>query len=296
MVIRTGAIQHSYISPTTNPQLMKNILIPTDFTVFSKSALRAGAYIASKSGATVHILNICQVPEDWNRLSADQQMRYPEIEARLVDSELKLEKISKDPLFTGLKVKSYVQGGSPYRKIVEFAEQNKIDLIIMGAHGINEGDGPFIGSTAQRVIRIAPCLVLSVKKSFKPASLKKIVFASNFSEPNLSKPFRSIKNFALAIQARVELVHINTPYNFHSTDSIEKSMRDFANPHRELKPGFFIQNDFTTEAGIVNISNKIKANLIALVTHNRKGRSSYLLGVTETVLMHSEIPVLSQVM
>jgi nucleotide-binding universal stress UspA family protein len=275
---------------------MKNILIPTDFSAFSKSAMRTGAYIASKTDATVHLLNVFQAPEDWNRLSVQQQQRFPEIEGRMVDSDMKLEKLSKEPLFTGLDVRTTVLGGSAYRMIIDYAEKHKIDLIVMGAHGMNELEGPFIGSTAQKVVRVAPCLVLSVKRNFKPASLKKIVFPSNFAEPDLAKSFKYIKNFAQDIGAKVDFVHINTPYNFHDTESTEKSMREFATPHRDLKPGFFIQNDFTTEAGIVNVSKKIKANMVALVTHNRKGRSNYLLGVTETVLLHSDIPVLSQVM
>ena len=258
--------------------------------------MRTAAYIASKTDATIHLLNIFHAPEDWNRLSVQQQQRFPEIEGRMVDADLKLEKLSKEPLFSGLDVKTSVLGGSAYRMIVEYAEKHKIDLIVMGAHGMNELEGPFIGSTAQKVVRIAPCLVLSVKKNFKPTSLKKLVFASNFDEPNLAKSFKPIKNFALDIGAKVDFVHINTPYHFHDTDTSEKSMREFAAPHHDLKPNFFIQNDFTTEAGIVNISKKIKANMVALVTHNRKGRSNYLLGVTETVLLHSDVPVLSQVM
>ena len=258
--------------------------------------MRTGAYIASKTEVTIHLLNICQAPEDWNRLSATQMQRFPEIEGRIVESELRLQKIITEPMFSGLDVKISVMGGSAYRQIVDYAEKFKIDLIVMGAHGMNELEGPFIGSTAQKVVRVAPCLVLSVKKNFKPASLKRIVFASNYSEPNLVKSFKSIKTFAQDIGAKVDFVHINTPYNFHDTDTIEKTMREFAIPHRELKPSFFIQNDYTTEAGIVNISKKIKANMVALVTHNRKGRSNYMLGVTETVLLHAEMPVLSQVM
>lgn len=275
---------------------MKNILIPTDFSSFSKSAMRTGAYIASKTDATIHLLNICQAPEDWNRLSVTQMQRFPEIESRIVESELRLEKTLSEPIFSGLDVKTCVMGGSAYRQILDYAEKFKIDLIVMGAHGNNESDGPFIGSTAQKVLRVAPCLVLSVKKNFKPASLKKLVFASSYNEFSLTKSFKAIKSFALDIGAKVDFVHINTPTSFHDSDTIEKNMREFALPHRDLKPNFFIHNDYSTETGIVNLAKKIKANMIALVTHNRKGRSNYMLGVTETVLLHSEMPVLSQVM
>jgi nucleotide-binding universal stress UspA family protein len=275
---------------------MKSILIPTDFSPFSMSAVKTGVYIARKTGASIHLLNICQTPEEWDRLKVEQQQRFPEIEGRIVEAEIKVQKLSEDPLFKDLTVFTAVVGGTPPRKIIDYAEKFKIDLIVIGAHGFNEAEGPFIGSTAQKIVRMAPCLVLSVKKNFKPTSLKKLIFACDFQDAKSKDPFKSIKKFALDIGARIDFAYINTPSHFQDSQTIEENLQKYAQAHHDLKPGFFVQNDYSTEGGIVNVSKRVKANMVALVTHNRKGKSNYLLGVTETVLFHSDVPVLSKVM
>ncbi len=276
---------------------MKSILIPTDFSVYAKSALRTGAHIAEQTGASIHLLTICKAPEEWNRLKVEQQQKYPNIEANIVEAEIKLQKLAEDPVLKNMNVFTTVTGGAPYEQIVAYAEKLKIDLIVMGAHGENDTDGPFIGSTAQRVLRRAPGLVLSVKKNFKPRKLKNMVFASDFhTSAELNNAFRNIKKFITALKGNLKLVYINTPAHFQDSDTIENNMTTFAALHKELKPGIVTFSDFHTEPGIVKASKKIKADMICLTTHNRKLKSNYLLGVTETVLFHSDIPVLSQVL
>jgi Universal stress protein UspA and related nucleotide-binding proteins len=275
---------------------MKSILIPVDFSPFSITACKTGAYIAEKTGATLHLLHIAQAPEDWEKMAVAQQQKYPQIEGAIVDGEIKLDRFAQNPLFGSLDVATHIYGGVAYKQIVAFAEKYKMDLIIMGAHGVSESDGLFIGSTAQKVIRIAPCPVLSVKKQFKPVSLKKIVFASDFEEEGLKESFKAIKTFATGINAKIDYAYVNTPHKFVDSTTIEKRVKNFVSNQSKTKPNLFIHNDYSKEEGILNISKKVKANVLALVTHNRKGKSNYLLGVTETLLFHSDIPVLSQVM
>ncbi len=275
---------------------MKNILIPVDFSPFSVTACKTGAYIASKTGATIHLLHIAQAPEDWEKMPVAQQQRHPQIEGAIVDGEIKLDKFAQHPMFNSLDVSTHIFGGIAYKQIISFAERHKMDLIIMGAHGVSESDGLFIGSTAQKVIRVSPCPVLSVKKHFKPVSLKKILFASDFEEEKMKESFKGIKNFASGINAKLDYTFVNTPNKFVDSTTIEKRIRTFAATQSKNRPNIFIHNDYSKEEGILNISKKLRANVLALVTHNRKGKSNYLLGVTETLLFHSEIPVLSQVM
>ena len=144
-------------------------------------------------------------------------------------------------------------------------------------------------------MRIAHCPVLSVKKNFNPGTLKRILFASDFEETGSGNSFKLIKNFALDIGAKIDFAFVNTPQKFVDTDTIEKRIKDFSSTQREIKPHIFIHNDFTKEAGIINLTKKLKSNVVALVTHNRKGKKNYAFGITETILFYSDIPVLSQV-
>lgn len=275
---------------------MKNIVIPVDFSAFSVTACKTGAHIAQKTGAAIHLLYVAQAPEDWEKMPVMQQQRFPEIEANIVEGEIKLDKFAQNPMFQSLPVSYRVIGGIAHKQIVQFAEKYRMDLIIMGAHGVSESDGLFIGSTAQKVVRVAPCPVLSVKKHFKPVSLKKILFTSDFEEDGLKESFKSIRTLATGIDAKIDYAFINTPSGFVDTATIEKRVKGFIPTAKNGKPSLFIYNDYEKEEGILNVSKKLKSNVLALVTHNRKGKSNYLLGVTETLLFHSDIPVLSQVM
>lgn len=275
---------------------MKHILIPVDFSVFSSTACKTGAFIAKQNGATIHLLFIAQAPEDWAEMSVLQQQKYPEIEGNIVDGEIKLDRLAQHVMFRDVNVEIHIVGGVAYKKINEFATRHKMDLIIMGAHGSNESNSLFIGSTAQKVIRVAPCPVLSVKKDFKPVSMKKILFASDFESESMGESFRTVKNFSQSIGGKIDIAYINTPSQFLDTASIEKKMDEFSKVCSAPKINRFIYNDTTKEEGVINLGKRIKANVLALATHNRKGKRNYLLGVTETILFHSDLPVLSQVM
>ncbi|MFN3839909.1 MAG: universal stress protein [Cyclobacteriaceae bacterium] len=274
---------------------MKNILIPFDFSKYAQSAAKTGASLARKTGAQINLLHVVYAPPEWDRMPVGMQQGYPEIEARMVEAEIKLDKVAASALFNGLTVQTFVYSGVAHEQIVQFAKAYKMDIIIMGAHGAGESDKLFVGSTAQHVLRKSSIPVLSVKKEYAPKPLKKILFPTNFEESSLS-PLNTVKNLAADLKASISLLFVNTPFNFYDTPSAESKMSDLVPVQRAVKFYSFIYNDFDKEKGILNFAKRHKMDLIAMVTHNRKGRPNYQLGVTETLLYHTNIPVLSMVM
>ncbi len=271
---------------------MKNILVPIDFSLYSLSAARAAAAIALKSGSNIHLLHITDIPIGWNKQSIIQQQKHPILKGRLVEAESKLDKFANLPIFKNCKVGTVVQGGVPFEQIMIFAKQNKITLIVMGVHGVGDSQMKFIGSTAQRVIRTAPCPVLGVKKNYNFGSLKKILFASDFDE-DVSSQVNTIKNLASDFGANIDFAYINTASHFVDDDTMQAHMKNFVIVQKRVKFHTVIQNSKEKEVGIIECAKKRNANMIAMATHLRKGKSSYLMGVTESVLFHSKVPVLS---
>lgn len=274
---------------------MKKILIPIDFSPYAASAARTGLFLARRTGAELHFLHVVSGPEDWNRMSVRRQQEDPEMEGRMVDAQIKLEKFATNTIFKGIELITHIRTGVPYQQIIELADEEKTDLIIVGAHGEGESNTVFIGSTAQRVLRVAPCPVLSVKKNFTPSSFKRILFPSDFEE-NVNPAFRNVSKLAALLKGSIALTFINTPGNFVDSESIEKRMKKFLIPRDEIKIHALVYNDYNKETGIANAAKKANANMIAMVTHNRKGKPGYLLGITETLLFHTETPVLSIVL
>ncbi len=274
---------------------MKNILIPFDFSKYAQSAARTGANLARKTGAQVNLLHVVYAPAEWDRMPVGVQQTFPEIESSMVEAEIKLDKFAASDVFKGVSTQTFVYSGVAHEQISRFAKAYKMDLIIMGAHGAGESDKLFVGSTAQRVLRKSPVPVLSVKKEYIPKAIKKILFPTDFDEGGIQS-LNTVKNLAADLKAGITLLFVNTPFNFYDTPSAEAKMTDFIPVQRAIKFYSFIYNDFDREKGILNFSKRHKMDMIAMVTRNRKGRPNYQLGITETLLYHTDIPVLSMVM
>lgn len=274
---------------------MKSILIPTDYSPYATAAIQTGIYLAKKTGAELFLLNIFDAPPDWNRIPVEQQQAHPEIEGRMVEAEIKMDKLTSDKIFKGTKVTGIVRPGVIREEILRFANLYKCDLVIMGAHGRGESQRYFIGSQAQKVLRTSPCPVLSIKKDFKAHSIKNVIFAADFEE-NLIKVFGKMSGFIKATGAKVHLVYINTPTQFRETSTMEKGMAKLVAAYPELKLKGHIHNAKELIGGLLEFAEMHKGDVVAKVTHERKHKPGYDIGVTESLLFKSKAPVLSVVM
>ncbi len=272
---------------------MNTILVPTDFSPCAANALRVAALIARKSNAEIHLLHSVQTDIDWTHLPVDKRSHYPEILAKLDTAEKHLENEQWKSVLKGLKIHTHLSCGIIYDEIVHFANKKiKADLIVMGSHGRDEPNEIFIGSNTQKTIRLANCPVLTIKKSFKGRTFKKILFASDFSE-KMNEPFRKIQDVATAVSAKIEIVFVHTPNEIRSDEAIQQVIDSFITRYPDIKFSKAIQDNEMPEKGILDYSQLAKPDMISLLTHGNRHVPHYLLGVTETLAYHSSYPVLS---
>jgi len=138
---------------------LKRILVPIDFSEQSEKALRYAAKFAEQFGSTVTVLHVIQpvvYPADFGYpptvLESDEAMR------RQIDE--RLESMSR---VAGTNAESLVRVGQPYLEIAAAARELGADLIIVATHGRTGLKHVLLGSTAERVVRHAPCPVLTVR-------------------------------------------------------------------------------------------------------------------------------------
>jgi len=144
--------------------MFKRILVPIDFSEPSDAALDHARTLATRFGASLHLLHVA---EDPYRAFYSAEVFVPEIEG-LRDSILEdATRRMKDRLRTTERDEGAVTVsaiiGTPAGSIVEYAGGNDIDLIVMGTHGRGGMSHLFVGSVAERVVRMAPCPVLTVR-------------------------------------------------------------------------------------------------------------------------------------
>lgn len=139
------------------------ILVPLDFSVNSDRALDYAKGLAQKFDAALHLVHVCEVPtmmsasiEAYSLASTDWSQRLGE------DAEMQL--LALKARVTGVKVTTEVLFGNAALAIVDAALANNVDLIVMGTHGHGPVLHMVMGNVAERVVRHAPCPVLTVRE------------------------------------------------------------------------------------------------------------------------------------
>jgi nucleotide-binding universal stress UspA family protein len=140
---------------------LERILVPTDF---SDSARRALAYGCSFSREYQAELLLLHVVENLTVGYASDLFPVPLIEVFEEISgyaRAELGKLAETARGKGLAVRELLRQGKPSAEIVAAAREERADLIVLGTHGKGMLDKAIFGSTAERVIRKAPCPVLT---------------------------------------------------------------------------------------------------------------------------------------
>ena len=145
--------------------IIKNILVATDFGPASDTALRYGRALAGRFGARLHVLHVTEnvytaVASAYEYVSVPPSLQR-EIEASAVQQTQRL--VADEERQTGQAIATTVADVSPAAAIVEYAKRHDIDLLVLGTHGRGALSHLFMGSVAERVVRSAPCPVLTVR-------------------------------------------------------------------------------------------------------------------------------------
>lgn len=141
----------------------KTIVVPTDFSPASERAIMHARELAERFGASVLLLHVVEDPYAAAAWS-EAFLAMPDIREPLRQEALKrLEEAAS--AFAGLPTTMEAVVGTPAATIVKAAADRSADLIVMGTHGRSGVAHLLLGSVAERVIRLAPCPVLTVRES-----------------------------------------------------------------------------------------------------------------------------------
>ena len=162
---------------------MKKILVPCDFSDTAVQAFRFACEIASTSKGEVFVLNVVEVPVlHSSMLVPIQSYEKSLIKALKGKASRNFEKIKEK---WGGKVKIYlaVEPGSVAATIGKFVKKKRIDLIVAGTHGASGLKEFFIGSNAEKIVRLSTVPVFAIRKAVSISSIKSIVFPTTLQLP-----------------------------------------------------------------------------------------------------------------
>lgn len=196
---------------------VERILCPTDFSDFSERAFDYGLSLARQYNAQLYLLHIVRpviigypeyaIPDSVNEF-------YGELREH---AEEQLREFAKVHNKGGVHTTVVVEEGVVTESILDFAQENAVDMIVMGTHGRRGLQRLTLGSVTERVLRKAACPVLAVRRpahdfvvpgsKVEPVHLDKIMLCSDFSEYS-ERALQYAVSLATEYKSELSLVHV----------------------------------------------------------------------------------------
>lgn len=271
---------------------MKRILVPCDFEGPSQEAFRFASNLAARSGGEIRVLNVIDLPVVSESAYGIPQYAFsPELlndlkgEANKNFERLKaMAQVSVPVTFTSLP--------GPVRPVIrEYIKAQQIDLVVMGTHGASGWEEFFIGSNTEKIVRTSPVPVIALKKSVDFSSIKHIVLPSrlNLKQEHFMEKVVELQKF---FGATLHVLFVNTPDHFKRDQEARDAMNEVVKHYNLKDYTLNIRNDPYEEDGILHFAKEIKADMVAMSTHSRRGLAHLFAGsVAGEVLTHSDFPL-----
>ncbi len=142
---------------------VEKILAPTDFSELSKLGVRYALDMARDRRAELIVYHVIDLGEGWKGIHAEVT---PGRHDMLEDNRRLLDKFIRDNFSErdSVKLTLIVEFGAAFKNVVELAERENVDVIVMSTHGRTGLDHMILGSVTEKVIARAPCPVLVVPR------------------------------------------------------------------------------------------------------------------------------------
>lgn len=287
--------------PTGKVDVMKNILVATDFSARSDRALQRAVQLAQQTGAALSLVHV--VDDDQSE--------------RIVTSECEAARYLLDEqsaalnTTAGVTCKTQVILGAPFAGLGQVVGDDAPDLLVIGSHRRQALRDVFIGTTAERTIRAVACPVLMVNAV--PAGPYRDVLMAVDLSASARAAVGCFAALGFAGQARVSAVYVfDAPaldlatgraiLKDHAEDYLKKERKNAARDLAKFMGEFDLKHiaqilryNATTSAGeILSVAKEMSAGLIVVGTHGRRGLAAFFLGsVAEEILRRADIDVLA---
>ena len=272
---------------------IKRILIPYDFSETAALSLEHAVFMAKLLKADIYLLHILESVSFTSAFGA----AFGNVDKKLEsESNTKLDEIGKQiHMNNGITVKSITEVGRIYRKIVDVAKRENIDIIIMGTHGVSGYKKFNVGTNTSKVVEEAACPVISVQTHSKKIGFKKIVLPIDNSPQSRQKV-----SYALAV-ARSYGSHICIAGLIDFSNEDNKRMFKLK---VDQVGEWLLQHGVSVEKKFVEGDNLAKmtmqaaeewdADLIVIMTEQEPSITGFFLGTYATqVVNHSKKPVMA---
>jgi len=285
--------------------LFSRMLLATDFSPAAAAAQEVAMVLATACRSKLEILSVLEAPSG---MDPEYQVNQVYLEQLRKEANKHMDQLTGRATEKGLKVETALVAGIPSRQINERAKKLQSALIVMGTRGKSGLAHALLGSTAEGVMRGAPCPVLTVRAGAQiTPHIARVLVPVDFNDCSIEALEYAVQ-VAKQFRAAVVVLHVVEPASYGLdftlaakgdakklkeavTACLEKYTRAIKSQKIAAEP---IVHSGTPGESILAVAATKSADLIVLGTHGRKGFTHLVSGsVAEAVVRHAPCPVLT---
>jgi len=268
---------------------MQNILVPVDFSEASANALAFAFAFNKHFFARLHILHVFDVPFSASPETDAAIYEYESIRESFRERTWAFINANKGDFHFDMEVA--VTSGGHFQSTINYAEDKKADLIILGNKGKAAVGRWFFGTVTQNMLRKAPCPAIAVPENFRKKDIGRILVSTDLSSPLTDKQCADLKQLAERLGASLDFVHVQ--------DKVEIAMEEDNISKQKIMQVFGKETHTIPFEGSISHSlheyiRTSGADMVATIPHEHSWLDKLFLGseteaISETVM----VPILT---
>ena len=274
---------------------VKKILVPTDCSDTGMLAIDHAAYLARIAKADLILVHVLPVnPYYYEIPEPILLMENQEAIDKVINRKLN-EVAEKIHLGDGIRPRCILARGRIANQIVQIAQEEKVDLIIMGTHGAKGFEELFIGSNAHKIVSVAPCPVITIQEHSKQLGFKNIVLPIDRSTHSREKVEAAI-NIAKIYSGKLHILGLLEHTDDREYDKLQIVLDQVQRAIEKAGIEFTrqtVKGDHLAKEAL-KYGKKVDADLIIIMTDHESKLTGIFMGpLSKQIVNHSRIPVMS---
>lgn len=273
---------------------MKKILFPTDFSKTSLNAFVYALHLAKKINAEIVTLHIYQLVvgtfDDYydflhENYSISEWGNFENYKSEVP----KLRMLAEKEQCQSVKVSHVLKRGDVVADILDTAEKEHADFIVMGTTGATGFKETFLGTVAEKVMNHAKAIVLAIPEKAAYKSIKNILFLAELDKLQVDA-LKKVERLAKAFNAHIDVLQIKSSHSETDADLLEKWKKQFL----QSDLYFYILTSESIEDTAVDFMQLNHTDVVAMPVHEKTYfEKLFLFSLSRQLAFHSSVPVLA---
>lgn len=274
---------------------LQKILVPIDFSETGMLALEHAGHMAGLAKADLILLHVLPVNQYHFEIPEPELHIENYDRVNVIVEERLNEAVESLRERHGVRARSLSAKGSVTREIIELANEEKVDLIVMGTHGAKGFEELFIGSNAHKVVSVAKCPVITVQTHVTRVGFTNIVLPIDRSVHSREKVNIALR-FADLYDAKIHILGLLENNEEHENDKLQIVLDQVQHAVEQANLRFSRQTVKGTNLAYeaMRFGPEVNADLIVIMTEQESSITGVFLGPrAKQIVNHSRIPVMS---